>query len=267
MAITTEELQLLSAEITALLVEHGVPSTDVRVYVHAAQSPDAWIGVVVPTAQREKLLKVLPTKVRGVMARLATPGVPPIAIRENKLDGKFHGAIYHDTTGMPVPPDEFMVFCAYDDAIPGTLEKYVDECITINAPPAQIDAARRLLERVRAWRETHGPRCRKPGSGETPRVVGGVSDRVPLWPRDTDNYPGDESALPSALPPIHQEKVAGWLEINQKKSYEVFHGVYPLGFVQNLIERVAKAEQAAGIANNGITAGCYSVPKPEQAAS
>ncbi len=264
MAITGDELQLLTSEISALLAENGVPSTaDVRINVHAAQTADAWIGVAVPTALREKLLKILPTKVRGTMVRLSTPGVQPIAIRENKLDGKFHGAIHRDSTAMPVPHDEFFILCAYDDAVPSTLDKYVEECIRIEAPPAQIDAARALARRVREWREKHGPRCRKPGTGETPQTSL-VSDRLRLWPR-ADEHPGTETTLPSELPPRHQELATAWLAVNQKAAYDVYHGVYPLGFVQNLIERVEKAEQAAGITNNGITARTYRVPAPDEA--
>ena len=38
-----------------------------------------------------------------------------------RLDGKFHGTIVKNKNGQEVPPDEFAVFLAKDNAFPATL--------------------------------------------------------------------------------------------------------------------------------------------------
>lgn len=79
-----------------------------------------------------------------------------------KLDGKFHGIIAKDLGGEIVPPSEFVVFLAKDNAFPATLEFYYNECKRIGADREQLDAIERLQTRVVRWREAHPERCKVP---------------------------------------------------------------------------------------------------------
>jgi hypothetical protein len=79
-----------------------------------------------------------------------------------KLDGKFHGIIARDLDGAHVPPDQFIVFLAKDNALPATLEVYYQECKRIGAEREQLDAIERLQTRVRNWRAANPDKCKIP---------------------------------------------------------------------------------------------------------
>lgn len=68
------------------------------------------------------------------------------------LDGKFQGKVFRNLDGTEVPPDQFVVFLAKDNAFPATLAFYRQECERIGAGPEQLAAVDRLIQRVDAWR-------------------------------------------------------------------------------------------------------------------
>ena len=150
------------------------------------------------------------------------------------LDGKFFGELFRQDTGAPVPIEQAVIFMAYDDCLPETLEDYQDECATAGCSAEHIAAVRALIDRVTAWRMANPQLCRRPGDRGQP-----------------------DGTAPLGIPEQFKTAVADWLCINQKKANELRHGVFPLGFVQNLMERVATAEAKAGIRNNGVTARTF----------
>lgn len=79
-----------------------------------------------------------------------------------KLDGKFTGIVASDRTGLIVPPDQFVVFLAKDNAFPSTLKFYIEECRRIGADAEQICAVERLYVRVMEWRTAHSDLCKIP---------------------------------------------------------------------------------------------------------
>jgi hypothetical protein len=80
----------------------------------------------------------------------------------DKLDGKCHGVIVKDLTGEIIPPSEYVIFLAKDNAFVPTLEFYYQECERIGADQEQLDAIVRLINRVKAWRRANKDRCKVP---------------------------------------------------------------------------------------------------------
>lgn len=85
---------------------------------------------------------------------------PPIAA--TLLDGKFRGTIYRHTDNLVLPPDEWVVFLAKDNAFPATLRFYRQECERIGADAEQLAAVDRLIARVDAWRENNKTKLKIP---------------------------------------------------------------------------------------------------------
>jgi hypothetical protein len=79
-----------------------------------------------------------------------------------KLDGKFHGVIARDRDGQIVPPDQYVVFLARDNAFLPTLKFYYDECDRQGAAIEQLEAISRLIIRVEKWRKENPDLCKLP---------------------------------------------------------------------------------------------------------
>jgi hypothetical protein len=79
-----------------------------------------------------------------------------------KLDGKFYGVIVKNKNGALVPPDQWIVFLAKDNALPATLAFYEAECLRQGAEPAQVEAVGELRRRVDAWRTVNSRMCKTP---------------------------------------------------------------------------------------------------------
>jgi hypothetical protein len=79
-----------------------------------------------------------------------------------KLDRKFHGVVVKDKDGTIVPPDQYIVFLAKDNAVPKMLDTYYDECERLGAELPQLNAVADLLNRVAEWRRTHKDECKVP---------------------------------------------------------------------------------------------------------
>lgn len=79
-----------------------------------------------------------------------------------KLDAKFSGVIIKAKDASIVPPDEYIVFLAKDDALPATLEFYENECRRLGAGMEQIAAVRQMRSRLAFWRERNPKRCKVP---------------------------------------------------------------------------------------------------------
>lgn len=77
-----------------------------------------------------------------------------------KLDAKFSGVIIKAKDASIVPPDEYIVFLAKDDALPATLEFYENECQRLGASMEQIATVRQMRSRLAFWRERNPQRCR-----------------------------------------------------------------------------------------------------------
>lgn len=78
------------------------------------------------------------------------------------LDGKFHGVIVKNKNGVIVPPDEWMVFLAKDDAFPPTLKFYRKELERQGAELAQLASVDGIIKRVDAWRADNPTKCKTP---------------------------------------------------------------------------------------------------------
>lgn len=77
-----------------------------------------------------------------------------------KLDAKFDGVIIKAKNGAVVPPDEYIVFLAHDEALPAMLEFYEKECRRLGAAGEQILAIQQMRSRLSAWRERHPERLK-----------------------------------------------------------------------------------------------------------
>lgn len=80
-----------------------------------------------------------------------------------KLDAKFTGEIRKVKDGSVVPDDEYVVFLAKDNAFANyALPSYLDGCVNQGADEEQIEAVKRMMGRVRDWREANPGRCKTP---------------------------------------------------------------------------------------------------------
>lgn len=79
-----------------------------------------------------------------------------------KLDGKYYGEIRKCSDGEIVPPDEWILFRAKDNAVPSMLRNYLADCLMLGADQDHIDTIRDLIERVDAWRENNPDKCKVP---------------------------------------------------------------------------------------------------------
>ena len=93
-----------------------------------------------------------------------------------RLDGKFQGTITKNKNGEVVPPDEFMVFLAKDNAFPATLRFYRDECERKGAGLAQLQAVDEAIARLHQWRQANPHRLKTPDVEAGEIDVGTVSD-------------------------------------------------------------------------------------------
>ncbi|MCP3904535.1 MAG: hypothetical protein GY715_12980, partial [Planctomycetes bacterium] len=71
---------------------------------------------------------------------------------------KFDGVIFKVRDGSIVPPDEYVVFLAKDNAFYEMVVGYVDRC----QGGAQHAAAIRMLGRIRRWRKANPACCKEP---------------------------------------------------------------------------------------------------------
>ncbi len=77
------------------------------------------------------------------------------------LDNKFHGQLF-DRKNVPVPIDSFIVFVAKDDALLDTLSYCHARGKTMECSAEHLAGIDRMVEGVRAWRETHSDQCHTP---------------------------------------------------------------------------------------------------------
>lgn len=78
------------------------------------------------------------------------------------LDAKFYGVLHKVKDGSVVPPDEFVVFLAKDNAFAAILPAYRDKCVELGADAEQIAAVERMIERLKAWRADNPTRLKTP---------------------------------------------------------------------------------------------------------
>jgi len=81
-----------------------------------------------------------------------------------KLDAKFYGTIRKVKDNSIVPDDEYVVFLAKDNAFATTLVDYYWKCVAHKADEEQLDAVKRLVDRVMRWRDANPDRCQVPGA-------------------------------------------------------------------------------------------------------
>lgn len=79
-----------------------------------------------------------------------------------KLDRKFDGVIFKVKDGSIVPPDQYIVFLAKDDAFLPTLRFYRAQCQQCGADDNQLQAVDEAIRRVEAWREANPALCKTP---------------------------------------------------------------------------------------------------------
>lgn len=79
-----------------------------------------------------------------------------------KLDRKFDGVIFKTKDMSVVPPDQYVVFLAKDNAFPDTLRFYRDKCHELGAQPDQLRAINDMIRRVEEWRLNNVRSCKVP---------------------------------------------------------------------------------------------------------
>ena len=78
------------------------------------------------------------------------------------LDAKFVGEIRKVKDGSVVPPDEFVVFLAKDNAFAETIYYYRKRCVALGADEEQIAAVDRMIARLNHWRAMNQHRLKVP---------------------------------------------------------------------------------------------------------
>jgi hypothetical protein len=78
------------------------------------------------------------------------------------LDAKFYGVLHKIKNGELVPPDEFVVFLAKDNAFAAVLPLYRDKCVELGADDEQVAAVDRMINRLNAWRAANPARLKTP---------------------------------------------------------------------------------------------------------
>lgn len=76
------------------------------------------------------------------------------------LDGKVYGVLHKVKDNSVIPPDQFVVFLAKDNAFVPTLEFYYEECQRIGASVEQCAAVQVLIAKVKRWREDNPEMCK-----------------------------------------------------------------------------------------------------------
>ncbi len=78
------------------------------------------------------------------------------------LDTKFYGTIRKAKDDTIVPPDQYVVFLAKDNAFAATLPIYRQVCVSLGVGGAQIVAIDELIARVSRWRAENPEKCKLP---------------------------------------------------------------------------------------------------------
>ena len=87
---------------------------------------------------------------------------------KTKLDAKFYGEIRKAKDDSIVPPDEYVVFLAKDNAFAAVLPQYLEECHRLRCDPEQIRAVKDMIDRLNKWRDENPTRLKNPDAiGET----------------------------------------------------------------------------------------------------
>jgi len=73
---------------------------------------------------------------------------------------------------------QWVIFRAKDNAVPPTLQFYVNQCVDLGASPDQIRAARALLDRALAWRAQNPHLCRTVADDPCSTNLFGIHDVV-----------------------------------------------------------------------------------------
>lgn len=88
-----------------------------------------------------------------------------------KLDKKFDGDIHKVKDHTFVPPDEYLVFLAKDNAFAATLPEYRRQCEAMGADPVQLWMVDEMIANVEAWRAAHPERCKVPDAAGEQRLL------------------------------------------------------------------------------------------------
>lgn len=94
-----------------------------------------------------------------------------------KIDAKFSGVIVKAKDGSVVPPDQYIVFLAKDNALPATLKFYEEECERLGADPRQLGALRAMRGRLDQWRHENHALCKVPDVAEGETLLVGPEAR------------------------------------------------------------------------------------------
>ncbi len=82
--------------------------------------------------------------------------------RDPKLDEKFYGILVKSKNNAVVPPAEWFVLLAKDNAVPATLDFYREQLVKLGAGDAQLAGIDEVILKVRAWRARHPELCKVP---------------------------------------------------------------------------------------------------------
>jgi len=80
------------------------------------------------------------------------------------LDRKFSGVVVCNKDGRVIPVDQWMIFLAKDNALPPTLQFYLEECERQGADENQLRGVRLLINRVHEFRKENPAICKTPDS-------------------------------------------------------------------------------------------------------
>lgn len=83
-------------------------------------------------------------------------------MQSTKLDAKFYGEIRKVKDDSIVPGDEYVVFLAKDSAFAATLPHYLRECEKRGCDREQIEAVKRMIDRLLLWRGRNAIRLKNP---------------------------------------------------------------------------------------------------------
>jgi len=128
---------------------------------------DMMVNVAVATSGKKPSKSTVSAAM--VCAQLALSNFKADLEAEQQLDGKFYGVIWRRRDDKP--EQDVVCFVPRDKLLTSLLEHYKFLCSEIGGTARQVSAVHMLIERCKAWRESHSHLMKVPDVAEGEKIV------------------------------------------------------------------------------------------------